>query len=123
MNAALYNFILQQGATFSQLITWKDDNGIGINLTGYVVSGKIKRKTSDASALLSFTTVLSNQNTNPGEFTISLTAAQTATLPTVVGPTAQKALLECVYDIEASIGSTVYRLLEGVVSISPEVTK
>lgn len=123
MSAATYNFTIEQGATFSKVINWKDSAGAGINLTGYTITGKIKRKTSDQTALATFTATLANQGTNPGQFTLSLTAAQTEALPTVTGPTAQKALLECVYDIEATTGTTVYRLLEGIVSISPEATK
>lgn len=123
MLAANYNFTIEQGATFSKVITWKDSAGVGINLTGYTITGKIKRKTSDQNALATFTATLANQTTNPGQFTISLTASETAALPSVVGPTAQKVLLDCVYDIEASQGVTVYRLLEGVVSISPEATR
>jgi hypothetical protein len=123
MSAATYNFTIEQGATFSKVVTWKDSSGAGINLTGYTVTGKIKRKTSDQTALASFTATLANQGTNPGQFTLSLTSTVTASLPTVTGPTAQKALLECVYDVEATIGSTVYRLLEGIVSVSPEATR
>ena len=123
MLAATYDFTIEQGATFSRVITWKDSAGVGINLTGYTITGKIKRKTSDATALATFTATLANQTTNPGQFTLSLTSTQTGALPTATGPTAQKVLLECVYDIEASQGSTVYRLLEGVVSISPEATR
>lgn len=123
MSAGTYNFTIEQGATFTKVITWKDGTGAGVNLGGYTITGKIKRKTSDQTALASFTVTLSNQSTNPGQFTISLTDAETATLPTVVGPTAKKVLLECVYDIEADSGAQVYRLLEGVVRISPEVTR
>ena len=123
MSAATYNFTIEQGATFTKIITWKDSSGAGINLTGYSITGKIKRKTSDQTALATFTATLANQVTNPGQFTLSLTAIETASLPTVTGTTAQKVLLECVYDVEASTGSTVYRLLEGIVSVSPEATR
>ena len=123
MSAATYNFTIEQGATFTKVITWKDSSGAGINLTGYTITGKIKRKTSDQTALATFTATLANQGTSPGQFTISLTATQTGALPAVTGPTAEKVLLECVYDIEATTGSTVYRILEGVVSISPEATR
>jgi hypothetical protein len=123
MSAATYNFTIEQGATFSKVITWKDSSGAGINLTGYTITGKIKRKTSDQNALATFTATLANQGSNPGQFTLSLTATVTASLPSVTGPTAEKALLECVYDVEATTGSTVYRLLEGIVSVSPEATR
>jgi hypothetical protein len=123
MAAATYNFTIEQGATFSKVITWKDSTGAGINLTGYTITGKIKRKTSDSNALATFTATLANQGASPGQFTLSLTATQTGLLPTAVGGSAEKVLLECVYDVEATTGSTVTRLLEGIVSISPEATR
>lgn len=123
MSAANYNFTIEQGATFSKVITWKDSTGAGINLTGYTVTGKIKRRTTDQTALATFTATLANQGSNPGQFTLSLSATETAALPTASGPTAEKVLLECVYDIEASSGGTVYRLLEGIASVSPEATR
>jgi hypothetical protein len=123
MAAGSYNFTIEQGATFTKTITWKDASGTPINLTGYAIAGKIRRKASDPASIISFTTTISNQTTNPGQFVISLTAAQTATLPTATGPTAKKVSLECAYDIEASLSGVVYRLLEGIVKISPEVTR
>lgn len=123
MSAATYNLTIEQGATFSKVITWKDSTGAGINLSGYTVTGKIKRRTSEQTALATFTATLANQTTNPGQFTLSLTASETAALPSASGPTAEKVLLECVYDVEASTGGTVYRLLEGIASISPEATR
>lgn len=123
MPAAQYNLTIEQGATFSRTITWTDSTGAGVNLTGYTIQGKIKRKTSDQIALLSFTSTLANQGTNPGQFTISLTAAQTATLPSAPGNGAEKVSLECCYDVEAVQGATVYRLIEGLALISPEVTR
>lgn len=123
MSAATYNITIEQGATFSKVITWKDSTGAGINLSGYTITGKIKRRTSEQTALATFTATLANQGTNPGQFTLSLTASETAALPSASGPTAEKVLLECVYDVEASTGGTVYRLLEGIASISPEATR
>jgi hypothetical protein len=48
-----------------------------------------------------------------GEVTLSLTATQTAAL------TAGR----YVYDVELTIGSTVSRVIEGIVTVTPEVTK
>jgi hypothetical protein len=121
MAAGRYDFTIEQGATFSRQVTWQNENGSAVNLTGYTISGKIKRKSSDVQPLISFTCTVTNASS--GIFTFSLTAAQSATLPTAHSHLPEKQLLECVYDIEATSGGTVYRVLEGIVKISPEVTR
>lgn len=122
MAAGRYDFVIEQGTTFSKQITWKDSSGVAINLTGYTITGKIKRKPSDITALASFTCTLANQGSSPGVFTIALTATQTAALPTSKDVSRDKESVACVYDIKAQNGSTVYRLIEGVVNISPGVS-
>lgn len=117
MAAGKYDFIIEQGATFTRNVVWKDSSGVAVNLDGYTISGKIRRKPSDSSELVSFTCTITNASN--GAFTFSLTASQTASLPVK----ANGENLECVYDIEASTGATVYRLLNGVCTISAEVTK
>ena len=123
MAAGRYDTVIEQGATFSRTITWKDSAGTGINLTGYTVEGKIKRKVSDNVAIASFTVVIANQGTYPGRFTISLTASQTSLLPFRTTEDGLKAELNLPYDIEATTGSTVTRILEGVLSNTPQVTR
>jgi len=122
MAAGRYDFVIEQGATFSKQITWKDSTGTPINLSSYTMSGKIMRKASEVNALANFVCTKADQGTSPGVFTISLTAAVSATLPTKPSPTAEKELLSCAYDVIATSGSEVYRLLEGIVKISPAVT-
>lgn len=121
MAAGRYDTTIEQGATFSRQVTWQSQDGSAINLTGYTLSGKIRKKASDAKELISFTCTIVNASS--GIFTFSLTAAETSGLPSAYGETADKELLPCVYDIEASIGSTVYRILEGIINISPQVTR
>jgi len=121
MAAGKYDFTIEQGATFSRQITWQNEDGTAVNLTGYTVAGKIKRKVTDAQPLISFTCTVTNAAS--GIFTFSLTAAQTATLPINPSQKADRELLYCSYDIEATTGGTVYRILEGVAKISPEVTR
>lgn len=123
MAAGRYDFTIEKGATFTRTVIWKDSSGVGINLTGYTLSGKIRRYPQDSKELISFTFVAANQGTDPGQFVFSLTAAQTSALPFSNSSSAEKQLLDCSYDIEALNGATVYRILEGVVSISPEVTR
>ena len=121
MAAGRYDFVIEQGATFSRQITWKDTTGAAVNLTGYTIAAKVRRKTSDSQPVIALTCTVTNAAN--GQFTISLTATQTAGLPVNNGNDGEKLLLPCVYDIEAITGSTVYRLLEGVANISPEATR
>jgi hypothetical protein len=122
MAAGRYDFIIEQGATFGpKQFQYKDSNGDPIDITGYTVRAKIKKRASDPQELLDFTCTI--QDAVNGIFNISLTATQTATLPTAFSNVAEKNLLQCVYDIELVTGSVVIRLVEGIVSISPEVTR
>ena len=114
MAAGKYDFKIEQGATFSRQVTWTDSTGTAINLTGYTVSGKVRKKYTDNTPLATFTCTITNAA--GGIFTFALTATQTAALVST-------GVQEGIYDIEASISGTVYRILEGVVTISPEVTR
>lgn len=121
MAAGRYDLVIEQGATFSRQVTWQNQDGSAVNLTGYSIAGKLRRKTSDNQAIASFTCTITNASS--GIFTFSLTATETAALPTAHSQTADKEFLDCVYDIEATQGSNKYRILEGLARISPEVTK
>ena len=123
MAAGRYDTIIENGATFQRVFNWKDSAGVGINLTGYTITGKVKAKTSDKAALATFTVAVSNQGTSPGEFTVSLSATQTAALPSKYSADGRKEELNLYYDIEATTGSTVYRVVEGILIGSPEVTR
>ncbi len=123
MSAGRYDTIIEQGATFSRTITWKDSSGAGIDLTNYTIAGKIKKKVSDKTALLSFTVTEANQGSLPGQFTISLTATQTSSLPATYSQDGSKESLELYYDLEATNGSSVTRIVEGILYNSPEVTR
>ncbi len=114
MAAGRYDFKIEQGATFTRQATWSDENGVPINLTGYTISGKIRKKYSDSNEIATFTCELVTPLS--GIFSFSLTATQTASIVSsneIVG----------VYDIKATIGSTVYRILEGEVRISPDASR
>lgn len=117
MAAGKYDFDIEQGATFSRSVILRDSSGAYINLTGYTIAGKIRRKPSDTVALASFTCTITGAAT--GAFTFSLTATQTATLPV----NNSEEPLKCLYDIESTTGSTVTRLLSGVCNITAQVTR
>lgn len=111
-----YNLTIRQGGTFSRVLTWKDDAGDEINLTGYTARMQVRASHSSADVLLSLTTENSRITLGgvAGTITLSLLAADTAALTWEWG----------VYDLELiSGGGLVYPLLEGRVRVDREVTR
>lgn len=102
------NLVIDQGSTFASSIDILDDNDEPVDLSNYTARGQI-RKHYTSSNSVSFTTTLSN-----GSLVISLTANQTANI--IAG--------RYVYDLElVDPANTVVRILEGIVTITPEVTR
>ena len=111
MSAGTYNFILEQGATFNRQLTVKDDGSV-MNLTGYSVASKM-RSTHDSSTVVgTFTFTISNAT--GGIITMSMTNSTTGAIEEGI----------YVYDLEmTSGGGVVTRLMEGTVTVNPEVTR
>lgn len=103
------NLVIDQGATFSTDLTLTDENGDMLNLVGYTANSQI-RKWYTSTNSISFSTIT---NTDAGIVTLSLTANQTAAL------TAGR----YVYDVEISDGTTISRIVEGIVTVTPNVTR
>jgi hypothetical protein len=103
------NLVIDQGATFSTDLTLTDENGDALNLTGYTANSQLRKwYTSTNSVSFSTTT-----NTSIGVVTLSLSSNQTAAL------TAGR----YVYDVEISDGTTISRIVEGIVTVTPNVTR
>lgn len=103
------NLIVDQGSSFNVSIDITDQNDEGIDLTGYTGASQI-RKTYTSSSYTPFTVALGAN----GQVSLSLTAAQTANL--VAG--------RYLYDVElTSSGNTVTRVVEGIVTVTPQITK
>ena len=115
MAATTYDILIEQGATFSQVITYKD-NGVAVNLTGYTARMQVRATLESASTLIELTTANSRIALGgaAGTITLSIAAADTAALTSGRG----------VYDLELVSGSgIVTRLLQGVCTISRNVTR
>lgn len=131
---AQWSFTLKQGADWSASMTWSDDNGAPINLTGYSMKLTIRAFINSTVALLT----LSSANTTGSHIVLGGTSgtialifahADTATL-TPVGLALPGSLLTGarvyalgVYDLQFTdpTGQVGY-LLEGSVSLDPQVT-
>ena len=104
------NIIIDQGTTFSTVINLADENGDPIDLTGYTGDSEMRKHYSSSNSQ-SFNVSLGGAN---GTVTLSLTSTQTANL--VAG--------RYVYDVEVTSSSNVVsRIVEGIVTVTPEVTR
>jgi hypothetical protein len=103
------NLVIDQGTNFSTDLTLTDENGDMLNLVGYTANSQL-RKWYTSTNYVAFTTAV---NTSVGVITLSLTNAQTANL--VAG--------RYVYDVEISDGTTISRVVEGIITVTPNVTR
>ena len=110
---AILNQEIDQGSTFSKQITVYETDGSTIqNLTGYTAASQIRKNYTSTA----YTTILATIQTpaTNGVIVMSLTAVQTAALKSG----------RYVYDLQITAAdSTVIRVIEGVITIRPEVTK
>lgn len=104
------NLVIDQGATFATDLTLLDENGDGIILNGYTAASQIRKWYTSTNAAATFTTSI---NTTSSAVTLSLTSDQTANL--VAG--------RYVYDVEISDGGSIIRIVEGIVTVTPNVTR
>ena len=107
--ATTANLVIDQGTTFTTTINLTNDDGTEKDLTGYTVSSQI-RKSYYTNTYTAFTTVKADL---AGEITLSLTATQTSALKAG----------RYVYDLEIASSEETVRVIEGIVTVTPEVTR
>ena len=112
--AARANLQIDRGATFSSDVTVTDTDGTAFDLTGYTAAAKMALGYASTRTRVILTTTINGDPTT-GIITISLTADQTSVL---------EAPARYVYDVEITktSDSTVTRVIEGIITVSPDVT-
>lgn len=104
------NLQIDQGADFSTEIDVLDDDGEVVDLTGYTGAAQM-RKHYTSTTSVAFGVAI---NASGGTVTLTMNAATSANV--VYG--------RYVYDCElTSSGNTVSRLVEGIVTVTPQVTR
>lgn len=105
------NLYIDQGATFSATVQVFDDNGDPYNLSGYTANAQIRKNYATNTVAATFTSsVLEAAN---GTISLSLPASTTGNLK----------YGRYVYDVEIAAGNVVYRPIEGIVTVYPQVTR
>ena len=109
--AAIANLTIDQGATFSSDVTVKDAQDNAFNLTGYTAVAKLAKGFASTKTRTNMTTSIATDATT-GVVTLSLTATETAALDAE----------RYVYDLEITSGAAVTRVIEGIITVRPQVT-
>ena len=109
--AAFSEIVIEQGATFNTTINVEDTAGAAINLYGYTANSMMRKSYYSSSATVITSTVTGTAN---GEITLTVSATNTSSL----------APGRYVYDvIITSPTSVVTRVVEGIVTVLPSVTR
>lgn len=112
MAAGYTELFLEQGSTFNTIITLDGNDGESFNLIGYTATSQMRKSFYSSNAAATFT-VTTGDGVN-GSIVMSLEAANTANI----------AAGRYVYDVYVTSGSGYRsRVLEGIVNVSPQVTK
>jgi len=105
------NLIIDQGSSYSTTVNVTDDDDNSVDLTGYTGAAQMRKHYSSTTSY-AFTVSI---NSGQGTVALSMNAATTNTIP----------YGRYVYDCELTETSsgTKSRLIEGIVTISPQVTR
>ena len=111
--ASYVELYIDQGTTFNNVINLTDDvTNTPINISGYSVTSQIRRSYYSSNITANITCTLSNVAN--GQITMSMTAANTANIKAG----------RYVFDVKVvDTGSVTSRILEGIITITPQVTK
>lgn len=114
--AAPLDLTIEQGSTFDFTMTWKDKDGVVIDLTSYSPARMKIKKDLDG-------TLIDDESGGIG-ITLGGVAGTIAVLISATNTAAYVAedFTNAVYDLEMVDGTTVRRLLKGSVSLDAEVT-
>jgi hypothetical protein len=111
--AAYVELVIDQGTTFNSIINLSDDvTNATLNLTGYTVSSQIRRSyySTNISGNISCTIT----DASNGEVTLNMSSANTANIKPG----------RYVFDVlTTDYANNVTRVLEGIVTITPSVTR
>jgi hypothetical protein len=109
--ATITNLVIDQGTTFSSIISLTNQDGTAMNLTGYIVKSQFRKSYQSSSAT---------------DFQASIYDAIAGKIRLQLSPSASSAVRagRYLYDIELTTPSgEKSRALEGLVIITPEITR
>jgi hypothetical protein len=108
--AAFTELTIEQGATFTEKVSVLDVYNNPVNLSGYTASSMMRKSYYSSTYYVINSTVTGTSN---GEITLSITSSNTALLTPG----------RYVYDLIINGANTVNRVVEGIATVLPSVTR
>lgn len=109
--ATVANLYVDQGSDFSAIVTLKNQDGTVMNLTGFTIASQF-RKSYQSSAYTAFTATVFNAL--QGKIRLQLSASASSAINAG----------RYIYDVEVTnAAGEKKRALEGIVVITPEITR
>lgn len=109
--ATVSNLYVDSGADYSNIITVSASNGQALNLTGYTVKSQMRKSYSSSTA---YPFTASIYDANNGKVRLQLANTQSSAIPAG----------RWLYDVEiTSPSGTKTRVVEGIVTVNPEITQ
>lgn len=126
MPAGKYSFVIEQGSTTTFEIQYKDNTNTPINLSGYGARMQVRSDVNSSTILLTLSSSLQPDGTGLNmSGSNGTTPVQSGSIGLYISAATSSNLNfgEAVYDLEIHSGNVVYRILEGCVKLSKEVTR
>ena len=126
MAAGKYSFSIEQGATTSFQVVYKDANGTPVNLSGYHARMQIRETIGSSTIIGRLSSSLdadgTGLNLSGSAGTLPLTSGSIGVYISAASSSAFS-FDTAVYDLELVTGITVTRLLQGTIKLDKEVTR
>jgi hypothetical protein len=115
-----YRLFIKQGETYNERFQWCHEDSTPYDITGYTCRGQIRNGAQNQGVLINIAITIIDALS--GIFDVDIMSSDSKTIPATGSNYSEIEIYA--YDIEfTSPGGEVYRVLQGVVEISPEVTK
>lgn len=115
MAIIIYDISTEQGSTLSRVVTYTNDEGNPVNLTGYTARMQVRPRATSSLAYLSLTSASGGITLGgtTGTITILVDGSVTSEIPSG----------NYVYDLEVANGAYVDKVMGGDFTLSAEVTR
>ena len=109
--ATYTDLTIDQGTDFESNLDLINDDGTPIDITGYSFSGQIRKSYYSSNATANIEITITNAVT--GNTLLHIPAANTANIPAG----------RYVYDIKMDTTTSISRVVEGIITVTPQVSK
>lgn len=116
MSAGVYDIVVEQGAVFNRVLTWRDATNALVNLTGYTARMSVRQSYDSTTNIFEMTTANGRITLGgaAGTITMYISASDTDDIP----------YKRFVYDLKLipTVATNAVRVIQGTFEVVPQVT-